>query len=361
MNFLSIVPLTLFLFGAARRSIHIGDSYHDAQQQINTVATALEESAKASEQHGRHYRSAADVSESDVGAKYETGWLPEAGLRFFGRRAAPRGDAPVLSGRPGRRGSFGGSDVGSSVSSGSRRSLIGAAAAAAVASVPPAMVSAQNIDVSTFWGVPQKDSNFTEGVEPAVKTSNKVRKELVIKPGPKSLLAPIYRTRTALRQLKREVERETVVPPGAVKTVDIFAKGEAKNLLRKAGQFYVDEIQYDDLGGTELDAIEADRKTRLDALELVIGSLEKAADISKSSGREEFIGLITKAIEGVDRFLAMVPPEDVEAYDDLVKALRRADMDLDGELTGRELELLELTKDQKALYSEVGPLLLIYT
>jgi len=361
MSFLGIVLVTVFLPGAARRSIHIGESYHDAQQQTNTVAKTLEESAEAGKHNGRHYghlephsfvQSLVEVSKSDVEMNYKTKLLPSARLPFRWR-VAPHGDVPVFSG-PHMKASLpqslflGGFDVGSSGSSISRRSLMGAAAAAAVASMSPASAVAES--------------------------SKEVRKALVVKPGSRELLAPMYNIRRVLLKIKRELEPEvaspstadsvvkTSVPPQLFRAVESFAKSDGffsdKGFIRAICKAYVDDIKYDDFGGTDLDVIAADRQMRLDAVEQVIVSLEKATDVS-NSGVAEFTGLITKASEGVDRFLAMVPPEDVKAYDDLVKAVRSADMNLDGKLTGQEL--LGLTEDERELYNKVSAILIIYT
>jgi hypothetical protein len=89
----------------------------------------------------------------------------------------------------------------------------------------------------------------------------------------------------------------------------------------------------------------------------VVQSLEKAAEYTPAD--PAFKPLLSKAADGVERFLEMVPAADLKAYEDLVKAVRKADMDLSGKLEGREL--LELTEDQQNLYSGVSTILIIYT
>jgi hypothetical protein len=168
----------------------------------------------------------------------------------------------------------------------------------------------------------------------------------------------MFNIRTVLRKLGRELDGN---PSEVDKAIKKFAKGSGffsdKGFLRQICQTYVDQIDYDDFGGTELDLIEADRQKRMDAVELVVQSLEKAAEYTPAD--PAFKPLLSKAADGVERFLEMVPAADLKSYEDLVKAVRKADMDLSGKLEGREL--LELTEDQQNLYSGVSAILIIYT
>lgn len=133
--------------------------------------------------------------------------------------------------------------------------------------------------------------------------------------------------------VRRRLDKFFAGGPGGIFSDRFFYLG--------ASAQYVFKIDYEDAGPT----VDADKLARQEPIISTMEALQQLREELKDSLPAPAVvrGCAARARDGVVRWLAQVPPADVARVDALIRAVRAADTDRNGELSPPELATLAPT------------------
>lgn len=176
------------------------------------------------------------------------------------------------------------------------------------------------------------------------------------RPAPLEYLEPIYELKLSIDALANAVS-EPARWPALLGRLERFFGGPLSEQYYYAGLSlqYVKNIVYDDLDSF----VDADKQARQEAMNAVISALRELRDALKAGAaatpdeamRASVTAKAAAAQRAMERWMSFVPALDVQRVDALLRAIRAADADRNGKLTGAELSTLG--PDEQSLWKRV--------